>query len=33
MGSVKRLDKHAPKRLGEKLLKIREAFGVRKRLF
>lgn len=27
MGSAKRLDKHAPKRLGEKLLKIREAFG------
>ena len=27
MGSSKRLDKHAPKRLGEKLLKIRESFG------
>lgn len=27
MGSSKRMDKHAPKRLGEKLLKIRESFG------
>jgi len=27
MGSAKRLDKHAPKRLGEKLLQIRESFG------
>lgn len=27
MGSAKRLDKHAPKRLGEKLLRIREVFG------
>ena len=27
MGSSKRMDKHAPKRLGEKLLKIREAFN------
>lgn len=27
MGSAKRLDKHAPKRLGAKLLKIRESFG------
>ena len=27
MGSSKRLEKHAPKRLGEKLLKIREALG------
>lgn len=27
MGSAKRLDKHAPKRLGAKLLQIRESFG------
>lgn len=27
MGSSKRMDKHAPKRLGKKLLQIREAFG------
>lgn len=27
MGSSKRMDKHAPKRLGEKLLKIRESLG------
>jgi transcriptional regulator with XRE-family HTH domain len=27
MGSAKRLDKHAPKRLSEKLLQIRESFG------
>lgn len=27
MGSAKRMDKHAPKRLGEKLLQIRESFG------
>lgn len=27
MGRAKRMDKHAPKRLGEKLLRIRESFG------
>lgn len=27
MGSAKRMEKHAPKRLGEKLRKIRESFG------
>lgn len=27
MGKAKRMDKHAPKRLGEKLLQIRESFG------
>lgn len=27
MGSSKRMEKHAPKRLSEKLLKIREAFA------
>jgi transcriptional regulator with XRE-family HTH domain len=27
MGSAKRMDNHAPKRLSEKLLKIRESFG------
>ncbi len=27
MGKAKRMEKHAPKRLGEKLLRIREAFG------
>lgn len=27
MGRAKRMERHAPKRLGEKLLKIREAFG------
>ena len=27
MGSSKRMEKHAPKRLGEKLRKIRESFG------
>ncbi len=27
MGTSKRLDKHSPKRLGEKLRRIREAFG------
>lgn len=27
MGSAKRMEKHAPKRLGEKLLKIRESLG------
>lgn len=27
MGSAKRMEKHAPKRLGEKLLQIRESFG------
>lgn len=27
MGSSKRMEKHAPKRLGEKLLKIRESLG------
>lgn len=33
MGSAKRMEKHAPKRLGEKLLKIREAFGVSQAAF
>ena len=28
MGSAKRLAKHSPKRLGEKLRKIRESFGI-----
>ncbi len=27
MGSAKRMEKHAPKRLGEKLLRIRESLG------
>ena len=27
MGSAKRMEKHAPKRLGEKLRRIREIFG------
>jgi transcriptional regulator with XRE-family HTH domain len=27
MGRAKRMERHAPKRLGEKLLQIREAFG------
>ena len=27
MGRAKRMDRHAPKRLGEKLLRIRESFG------
>lgn len=27
MGSAKRMEKHAPKRLGKKLLKIRESSG------
>lgn len=27
MGRAKRMERHAPKRLGEKLLRIRESFG------
>ena len=27
MGRAKRMDRHAPKRLSEKLLRIRESFG------
>ena len=27
MGKAKRMEKHAPKRLGEKLIQIRESFG------
>ena len=33
MGRAKRMERHAPKRLGEKLLKIRESFGVTQAAF
>lgn len=33
MGRAKRMERHAPKRLGEKLLIIRESFGVTQAAF